>query len=58
VKALGLTIPPSLLLQRQAHHRKAGFMASFERLAAGYGPSDAPSFLDRARNRWSARAES
>ncbi|PYO33916.1 MAG: hypothetical protein DMD86_09700 [Candidatus Rokuibacteriota bacterium] len=42
---------------RQAHHRKAGFMADFERLAAGHGPSDAPSFLDRARSRWSARAE-
>ena len=38
---------------RRAHHRKAGFMAAFERLAAGHGPSDAPSFLDRARNRWS-----
>ena len=42
---------------RRAHHRKAGFMANFERLAAGHGPSEAPSFLDRARNRWSARAE-
>ena len=42
---------------RQAHHRKAGFMADFERLAAGHGPSDTPSFLDRARSRWSARAE-
>ena len=42
---------------RQAHHRKAGFMADFERLAAGRGPSDAPSFLDRARNRWSPRPE-
>jgi len=43
---------------RRAHHRKAGFMADFERLAGGHGPSDAPSFLDRARNRWSARPES
>jgi len=42
---------------RQAHHRKAGFMAGFERLAAGQSPSDAPSFLDRARHRWSARTE-
>jgi uncharacterized Zn finger protein len=42
---------------RRAHHRKAGFMAAFERLAAGHGPSDAPSFLERARNRWSPRAE-
>jgi hypothetical protein len=42
---------------RRAHHRKTGFMAAFERLAAGHGPRDAPSFLDRARTRWSARAE-
>jgi len=42
---------------RRAHHRKAGFMADFERLAAGPGPSNAPSFLERARSRWSARAE-
>lgn len=42
---------------RRAHYRKTGFMADFERLAAGHGPSDAPSFLDRARSRWSLRAE-
>ena len=42
---------------RPAHHRKAGFMTAFERLTAGHGPSDAPSFLDRARTRWSTRAE-
>jgi len=42
---------------RRAHHRKAGFMADFEKLAAGHGPSHAPSFLERARSRWSARAE-
>jgi uncharacterized Zn finger protein len=42
---------------RRAHHRKAGFMAAFERLAAGHGPSDVPSFLDRARNRWSPPPE-
>ena len=41
---------------RAAHHRKAGFMADFERLAAGYTPSEAPSFLERARRRWGARA--
>lgn len=39
---------------RRAHHRKAGFTADFERLAAGHGPSAAPSFLERARSRWSA----
>lgn len=42
---------------RRAHHRKAGFMAAFERLIAGHAPSDEPSFLERARSRWSARAE-
>ncbi len=42
---------------RGAHHRKAGFMADFERLAAGQAPSEAPSFLERARRRWGARAE-
>jgi uncharacterized Zn finger protein len=43
---------------RRAHHRKAGFMADFERLAAGHGPTDEPSFLERARSRWSARGKS
>jgi hypothetical protein len=42
---------------RGAHHRKAGFMADFERLAAGQAPSEALSFLERARRRWEARAE-
>jgi hypothetical protein len=42
---------------RRAHHRKAGFMADFERLVAGRGPSDEPSFLQRARSRWLARGE-
>jgi uncharacterized Zn finger protein len=40
---------------RGTHHRKAGFMADFERLAAGHAPSEAPSFLERARRRWGAR---
>lgn len=39
-----------------AHHRKAGFMADFERLAAGHATSEAPSFLERARRHWGARA--
>jgi uncharacterized Zn finger protein len=43
---------------RGAHHRKAGFMADFERLAAGHAPSEAPSFLERARRRWSTPAGS
>ena len=42
---------------RGAHHRKAGFMADFERLAAGQAPVEAPSFLERARRRWGAQAE-
>jgi hypothetical protein len=42
---------------RRAHHRKAGFMADFEKLVAGHGPSDAPSFLERARSRWSPRVK-
>ena len=37
---------------RRLHHRKVGFMASFERLVAGHGPGEEPSFLDRARSRW------
>ena len=40
---------------RSRHHRKSGFMAGFERLLAGSGPSDEPSFLDRAKARWSRR---
>jgi len=40
---------------RQAHHRKVGFMPRFERLVAGQGPSQEPSFLERARNRWLPR---
>jgi hypothetical protein len=43
---------------RAAYHRKAGFMADFERLAAGLTPSEALSFLERARGRWGARPES
>lgn len=37
---------------RRLHSRKGGFMADFERLVAGRGPSGEPSFLDRARSRW------
>lgn len=37
---------------RKAHHRKVGFMGGFERLVAGQGPSDEPSFLERAKGRW------
>jgi tetratricopeptide (TPR) repeat protein len=37
---------------RAAHHRKSSFMPGFERLVEGVGPSDEPSFLDRAKARW------
>ncbi|MFN8179074.1 MAG: hypothetical protein U0167_14180 [bacterium] len=40
---------------RDAHHRKLGFMARFERLVAGHGPSAEPSLLERAKSRWSSR---
>ena len=39
---------------RGAHRRKAGFIAGFDRLAEGRRPGAAPSFLERARTRWSA----
>ncbi len=37
---------------RAEHHRKTGFMSGFENLVAGRGPSDEPSFLERAKTRW------
>ena len=37
---------------RAEHHRKAGFMAGFEELIAGSGPSRKSSFLERAKARW------
>jgi len=40
---------------RAEHHRKTGFMSGFEGLVAGSGPSDEPSFLERARARWGGR---
>jgi uncharacterized Zn finger protein len=40
---------------RQAHHRKTGFMPGFERLVPGRGPSQEPSFVERARSRWLPR---
>jgi len=40
-------------LVRVEHHRKLGFMSGFERLVAGSNPSNEPSFLDRAKARWS-----
>ena len=40
---------------RAKHHRKTGFMAGFEEIVAGVGPSAKPSFLERAKARWGAR---
>lgn len=37
---------------RADHHRKSAFMPGFERLVAGTGPSDEPSFLERAKMKW------
>lgn len=37
---------------RGAHHRKSGFMQEFDRLVAGRRSGVKPSFLDRARDRW------
>jgi uncharacterized Zn finger protein len=40
---------------RAEHRRKTGFMPGFEALVAGSGPSDEPSFLERAKARWGDR---
>jgi tetratricopeptide (TPR) repeat protein len=37
---------------RAQHHRKIGFMAGFEEVVAGGGPSARPTFLERAKTRW------
>jgi hypothetical protein len=37
------------------HHGKMGFMAGFESLIAGSGPSRAQSFLERAKAKWNER---
>jgi hypothetical protein len=42
---------------RREQHRKVGFMPGFEKLIAGAGPSAEPSFLDRARSRWTRRGD-
>jgi uncharacterized Zn finger protein len=42
---------------RGAHRRKSSFMAGFARLLAGHEPNQKPSFLERARRRWSSRDE-
>jgi hypothetical protein len=42
---------------RATHHRKTGFMAGFEELVAGAGSSATPTFLERAKARWSTFPE-
>ena len=42
---------------RAEHHRKTGFMAVFEKVVAGGGPSAKPTFLDCAKARWSTSPE-
>ena len=37
---------------RTDHRRKIGFMAGFEEVVAGGGPSTKPSFIERAKARW------
>lgn len=39
---------------RADHYRKKGFLSGFDRLVAGLGPSDEPSFLERAKLRWTS----
>lgn len=41
---------------RADHYRKRSFMPGFESLVKGVGPSDEPSFLDRAKARWRTKA--
>ena len=40
---------------RSEHHRKKGFLAGFEEIVSGSGPSERLSFLERAKARWGAR---
>jgi hypothetical protein len=43
---------------RADHYRKSSFMPGFERLVEGMGPSDEPSFLERAKARWRTKERS
>jgi len=42
---------------RRDHHRKSGFMPGFEAIVAGKRTRIEPSFLDRARDRWTRKAD-
>jgi hypothetical protein len=37
---------------RTNHYRKAGFSREFEKVAAGITPEPEPTFLEKARARW------
>ena len=53
--------PRSITSVRQVradHYRKSSFRPGFERLVEGVGPSDEPSFLDRAKARWRTKERS
>lgn len=43
---------------RTDHNCKSSFMPGFKRLVEGTGPSDEPSFLDRAKTRWRTKERS
>lgn len=43
---------------RDDHYRKSSFMPGFEGLVEEMGPSDEPSFLDRAKARWRTKERS
>jgi uncharacterized Zn finger protein len=55
---LGATWEALVREVRAEHHRKTGFMAGFEEVVAGGGPSAKPSFLERAKARWPRSPES
>lgn len=40
---------------RAEHHRKSGFLAGFEELVSGNGPSKLPSFLEHAKTQFQTR---
>lgn len=37
---------------RTDHYRKAGFIREFEKVTAGLAPEPGPTFLEKARARW------
>jgi tetratricopeptide (TPR) repeat protein len=41
---------------RSEHNRKTGFIPGFEEVVAGSGPTEKPSFLERAKRRWGKAA--